>query len=99
MRSRRVVAAAVAGAFLLAACGGGDDAGDAAGDASVENSDDEAGGSERPADQLEVDPASDIATNVLPDVVLDDVGAGTKVNLRNVVPSDEPVLIWMWAPN
>ena len=98
MRSRRVVAAAVAGAFLLAACGGGDDAGDA-GEASAEDADDGAGGSEQSVDQLEVDPASDIATNVLPDVVLDDVGAGNKVNLRNVVPSDEPVLIWMWAPN
>ncbi len=89
------MAAALAATLLLAACGGGgDDAGDA-GEAG------EAGSAEMPVaeDRLEVDPASDIATNVLPDVVVDHVQAGNKVNLRNVVPADTAVLVWMWSPH
>lgn len=47
----------------------------------------------------EIDPASEIESNLLPDLVVDDVGRGKKVNIRNVVPSDKPVLLWMWAPH
>lgn len=43
--------------------------------------------------------ASDIATNSLPDLLVDDVRRATKINLRNVFPADRPVLIWMWAPH
>jgi hypothetical protein len=43
--------------------------------------------------------ASEIATNPFPDLVVDDVGRGTKVNIRNIVPADKPVLLWMWAPH
>jgi len=37
--------------------------------------------------------------SVLPDLVVDDVTAGTKVNLTSLVPSAEPILVWMWAPH
>lgn len=49
-------------------------------------------------DEVAVDPAADIETNILPDVVLDNVTLSNKVNLRNVIPSDKVVLLWMWAP-
>ena len=47
----------------------------------------------------DVAPAADIATNQLPDVVLDDVSNGREVNFRNLVPQDKPILLWMWAPH
>ena len=74
--------------LVLAACGGGE-------------SSSESAGSTLPAlaDVVELDPAADIAANQLPDVVVDDVGAGNKVNLRNVVPADTPILLWMYAPH
>jgi hypothetical protein len=50
-------------------------------------------------DAVELDPAADVAGNQLPDVVVDDVLAGNKVNLRNVAPADTPILLWMWAPH
>lgn len=43
--------------------------------------------------------SSDIETNLLPDLVVDDVRRQTKANLRNVFPADRPVLFWMWAPH
>jgi len=74
--------------LLLAACGGGE-------------SSSQLGGStlQAPPDAVELDPAADIDANQLPDVVVDDVGAGNKVNLRNVVPADTPILLWMYAPH
>lgn len=45
-----------------------------------------------------LDPASDVPTNLFPDLVVDDVSRGKKVNLRNLIPSEKPVLVWMWAP-
>ena len=47
----------------------------------------------------EVLPAAEIDTNLLPPVVLDDVTTGRKVNFRNLVPQDKPVLLWMYAPH
>ncbi len=47
----------------------------------------------------EVDPASDVATNPLPDLVVDDVRRDAKVNLRNLLPAERPVLLWLWAPH
>ena len=92
--ARRLGAALVAGAFVLSACGGGDDG----------------GGTQLPAAESPdflgrdlggetVDAASEIPTNQLPDLVVDNVSTGTKVNLRNVVPSDRPILLWMYAPH
>lgn len=43
--------------------------------------------------------ASDIETNPLPSVVLDDVSRGMKVNFRNLVPQDKPILLWAYAPH
>jgi len=37
--------------------------------------------------------------SVLPDLVVDDVGARTKVNLSTLTPSPEPILVWLWAPH
>ena len=53
----------------------------------------------RPPEVAEVDPAADIAAYHLPDVVVDDVISGNKVNLRNVAPADSPILLWMYAPH
>lgn len=36
---------------------------------------------------------------VLPSVSVDDVGAGTKVDLASLSPSSQPTLVWMWAPH
>ena len=89
---RRAIGGAVAGALLFAACGadgdssGSDDAASAGTQATT------------PPDQVDVDPASDTAANQLPDVVVDDLQLGNKVNLRNFAPSDTPILLWMWAP-
>ena len=47
----------------------------------------------------ELDPASDVATNPLPDLVVDDVRRDTEVNLRNLLPAERPVLLWLWAPH
>lgn len=42
---------------------------------------------------------SDFEANVLPDLQVDDIRSGQKVNLRNVFPAERPVLFWMWAPH
>ena len=47
----------------------------------------------------EVQPASAIDTNPFPDLVVDDIGKDARVNIRNILPSDRPVLLWAWAPH
>ena len=42
---------------------------------------------------------SDFEANMLPDLQVDDIRSGQKVNLRNVFPAERPVLFWMWAPH
>ena len=42
---------------------------------------------------------SNLETNLLPDLLVDDVTREVKVNLRNVFPAERPVLMWMWAPH
>jgi hypothetical protein len=90
LRSNRTrLAAVTVGAVLaLSACGGGDS-----------SSGSSASTLPAPPDAVELDPAADIAGNQLPDVVVDDVIAGNKVNLRNVAPADTPILLWMYAPH
>jgi len=39
------------------------------------------------------------ATDALPQVTVDDVGAGTKVDLASLSPSSQPLLVWLWAPH
>jgi len=79
-------------AFALAACGGREST-DAGGDAA----------NDLPAvvvaDAVFVDPAADLATNLLPDLVVDNLNDDNKVNLRNYGVSDRPILLWMWAPH
>lgn len=43
--------------------------------------------------------SSELDTNQLPSVVVDDLTNDRKVNFRNLVPQDKPVLLWMWAPH
>ena len=47
----------------------------------------------------ELAPASNFAENMLPDLLVDDIRSGQKVNIRNVFPAERPVLMWMWAPH
>ena len=88
-RSVRQTTGVVAVAVLaLAACGGSESG----------------GASELPpaaavADVTEIDPAADLATNLLPDLVVDNLNDDNKVNLRNYGVGDKPVLLWMWAPH
>jgi hypothetical protein len=99
---------ATAGALILVACGGGGSGSD--GDSAEEPADAataEAGEAAEVSEETfagvdlggeALDPASDIPTNLFPDLVVDDVSRGKKVNLRNLIPSEKPVLVWMWAP-
>jgi ABC-type glycerol-3-phosphate transport system substrate-binding protein len=89
---RRALGAVLAGTVALAACGGG-------GSSSSDSSN--AVGSEAPAppDETAVAAESDTPTNQLPDVVVDNVALGNKVNLRNTAPADTAILLWMWAPH
>ncbi len=93
MRSKRsrVVGALLAGGFVVGACGGSDDDGGSAEPA--------ADTQPAPPDELALQPESDIGSNVLPDLIVDNVSDGNKVNLRNTFPADQPVLIWMYAPH
>lgn len=81
---------------------------EAASDADSDSSGGDAGGAVDPASLLdtqvdlvgeEVLPAAEIESNLLPSVVLDDVTTGRKVNFRNLVPQDKPILLWMYAPH
>lgn len=47
----------------------------------------------------EVEASSDTEVNLLPDVVVDDLTNDRKVNFRNLVPQDKPILLWMYAPH
>jgi len=44
-------------------------------------------------------PAPAAARSVLPDLSVDDVVAGTKVDLSSLAPADQPLLVWFWAPH
>jgi len=44
-------------------------------------------------------PAPAAARSVLPDLSVDDVAAGTKVDLSSLAPADQPLLVWFWAPH
>lgn len=94
----RVVSATLAGAFVLAACGGGGDSDTGGDSSSAANETEEVAEVAATPDEVAVDPESDIESNILPDVVVDNLTLNNKVNLRNVIPSDKVVLLWMWAP-
>ena len=85
---RRLAAAAIGSVLVVAACGGSESSSEPTGSTLPP-----------PPDAVELDPAADTSANQLPDVVVDDVIAGNKVNLRNVAPADTPILLWMYAPH
>lgn len=89
VRTRRVAASLAMATLALAACGGSGDDGSspAAEPAPVV------------ADAVEIDPAADIATNLMPDLVVDNITEGNKVNVRNYAVGERPTLLWMWAPH
>jgi hypothetical protein len=104
----------VAAALVLAACGGGSDSSgsgaevgeplpeaEASGESSSENEAAPAAVGAGYVDLVgpDVIPAAEIDTNILPSVVVDDLNNGRKVNFRNLVPQDKPVLLWMYAPH
>lgn len=103
----------MAGTLLLAACGGGDKGGEADAsealpqvDESSEESSDSGEAAAAPTGPATVDlvsadvlPESDFEANLLPSVVVDDINTGRKVNFRNLVPQEKPILLWMWAPH
>ena len=110
----RLVAGALAGALTLAACGGGDDGGsgaqpgdplpavdDTGGDTAVDATPGPLAEGAGFVDLVgaEVVPAAEIPSNLLPDVIIDDLTNDRKVNFRNLVPQDKPILLWMYAPH
>jgi hypothetical protein len=42
---------------------------------------------------------SNIDTNLLPDIVVNDLTNNREVNFRNLVPQEKPILLWMYAPH
>jgi len=44
-------------------------------------------------------PAPAAGKSVLPDLAVDDVAAGSKVNLSSLAPAEQPLLVWFWAPH
>ena len=114
MTRRRVTAGLVAGTLLLAACGGADEgaagdpvpqveesseSGDAAAADSSEAIDAPAGSTTVDLVGADVLPESEFEGNLLPSVIVDDINTGRKVNFRNLVPQEKPILLWMWAPH
>lgn len=47
----------------------------------------------------DVQAAANFDGNPFPDLVVNDVGRDGEVNIRNILPSDRPVLLWTWAPH
>ena len=113
-RRGRLAAGAVAATLLLAACGGGSDSSGSGAEPGeplpeadpVDESATESDAAPAAVGAGYVDlvgpdviPAAEIDTNILPSVVVDDLNNGRKVNFRNLVPQDKPVLLWMYAPH
>jgi hypothetical protein len=103
----RLAAGTAVAALAVSACGSGDEGGDAGSEASTGGTVVDPPPASAPEDATdgaapvagvdlgteEVDPASDVATNPLPDLVVDDVRRDAKVNLRNLLPAERPVLL------
>ena len=91
--SKPLVAVALAGSLLVAACGG-------ATDAPVDGSGGESGlpaPAAGPVPDLPVSAAS--IASPLPDIAVRQLnGDGGWVQFRNELPAEQPVLIWFWTP-
>ena len=94
----RIVAAALAGAITLTACGG------AGGSTSAPVGDDGATitlptPADGPIPDLPVTPEAS-AGSPLPEVTVRRInGDGGFVQLKNELPSERPLLVWFWAPH
>jgi hypothetical protein len=99
-RSVKLAAGVLAGTLVLVACGGGDEGASGDSDGGETNVARIEGEVQAPVgvDEIAIRPESDIPTNLLPDLVGDNLTSDAKVNLRNIVPNDLPILLWMWAP-
>ncbi len=98
-----LVAAALTAGLLLAACGGVDDAADDATEAVGTDQRAEPASTELPepapgpAPELEV--AAESVDNPLPEVAVRQLnGDGGWVQFKNELPSEQPLLVWFWAP-
>ncbi|MFK8025157.1 MAG: hypothetical protein AB8G26_14450 [Ilumatobacter sp.] len=112
---RRIAAGVLAGTLAIAACGGDDASTGSEALPEVGGIDASGGDPTLEADNVpveiadgaamvdlvgaDVQAASQIETNLLPDVVIDDLSNDRKVNFRNLVPQDKPILLWMYAPH
>ncbi len=81
---RRLAALAAGTILIVAACGDGDGS-----SVTAPSSTSSPAAADPPAEVVEP----------LPDVSVQDVGAGTQVNLASLLPADRPILLWMWAPH
>ena len=101
-----LLAAALTAGLLLAACGG-DDAADDAVDVATEavGTDESAEPTSTelpepapgPAPELEV--ATESVDSQLPEVAVRQLnGEGGWVQFKNELPSEQPLLVWFWAP-
>lgn len=89
-----IVAGALVGGLLLAACG--DPAPPVAEDGSVVTLPEPAAG---PVPVLPVEPAS-AAASPLPEIAVRQLnGEGGWVQFKNELPAEKPLLIWFWAPH
>ena len=90
MRSPRIVGAALVGGFVLAACGGG-----ASPDADLVLP----APADGPVPAVEVS-AEAQASSPLPEIAVRRInGDGGWVQLKNELPADRPLLVWLWAPH
>ncbi len=53
----------------------------------------------RPTTSTPAQAGSAATGSVLPNVVVNDVAAGTTVNVNTLLPGRGPLLIWFWAPH
>lgn len=79
------LSAVVAAAFVLGACGGAAD--DVATNPVAETS------------TAQQEPAAEGSQNQLPDVNVVDLATGEEVNLASFAPTDNPIVLWFWAPH
>jgi len=91
-RRRRLGAMAglLAATLAVAACGGGS-TGVAAGGGPTETS--------VPSSADPAPPAPRSSSGALPGLTVNDVGAGTRIDLASVATTQRPLLVWFWAPH
>lgn len=92
---KRIVAAALVGGIILAACGGSPAAPVGEDGVAITLPTPAAG----PIPDLPVTPEA-AAGSPLPQVTVRQInGDGGFVQFRNELPSDKPLLVWFWAPH